>query len=544
MTAIFRLEKKPGRSFGCPALLIMIIALFCYVFVPTQASAQMQTRPRVGVAPLQRDPDPRIEAAADSVATTIELALSQLNRYHVRPIPAFRPARAADMIGTLDFVVYGSVRDDAGTIEVELSVWSRADMRATDTITTRIESVLELFDKTDEAAIALLEAFSGEVIRIGTVRFVNTGSPGSFRVVIDGVALPEGTEEAQTLVGTRSVVILQDRMLGEQVISERTITVTERRTAPYEFAIPLITARERAALNAIEEDILDKWDDPAAVTMVEQQFARISQLLSDVSYSTDLTEVRDRYSSLHDEYRATVASGFDDVEIEEAPPAETALPEAPAREPASITRGLAVGMKLGAIIGGNTGSDWDTMLDEIGEEGDVNDPAEVSFSIRTFLEWDLIPSLALQFELGYQNREAMIDFSISESWGSYEFVEKYSLSTIEVATYLKPQVRLGRGELHLLGGPVIAFVIGDLDVEGEETLVFDGMSDSATFTDSIEIDNSVLFGLALGAGGAIPLGPGAIVLDVIYNRFFTRIFDDTDIFPWGVGVLAGYRYRL
>ncbi|AFG36353.1 hypothetical protein [Spirochaeta africana] len=414
---------------------------------------------RTAIAPLHADDSSRSQSIAQHTTRTLEMILNQLDGYRLVRVAGADDDTAARTIAENDFLVYGRVQEEAAATVISLAVFSRAEQEVTSSFERRIESVFELFDAAEEAAIELMEALSGEVIRFGELALRNTGRPGSYEVLVDGRPLPQ--DQSRILTGEREIAIRQDRMLTSVTLHEQTVTVREGETISISFELPLLTPDERRVLLGIEEEITANWDDPAAADRVISLFERLEFLLADVSYSTDLAAQRDRYQELRSRFdqdrRARAAT---------APPEEPEAPEADT-EPNRRTR---IGAGLGVSV-----------PIEIEEPDQPYNREYKSFTLRGRLTFDVFRFLGFQTDLVLGRNE--LDFIAEEIESRI-----YTYYSLELATLLRPQVRLWAVELFLNLGPAVA--IGPVEWLAEETL-------------PVETEDGLVFGFGLMAGPGV-----------------------------------------
>lgn len=273
--------------------------------------AQEVSSTRVGIANFESSEDPRLLAAAESIHSTLGLTLRLLEHYQVHEIGSWSydgiTTPRAPHLRNLDFIIFGSVQDQSGQIILDLSVYSRAEDRVTGRYRDAVQSIFDLFEASDQAAVALLESLSGDLIRFATLRLRNDGSPGEYTVFVDDVPVGRNANELRVLVGNRSVRVIQQRMFSEYTVYEGRENLSDGGVHTVEFRIPLATPEERGALVEIEERILENWDIPHSEAVVEQLFARAFFLLEDISYSPDLANYRRSFKELRAGYRSEIA---------------------------------------------------------------------------------------------------------------------------------------------------------------------------------------------------------------------------------------------
>jgi hypothetical protein len=491
------------------------VLLLLFTLVAALPGEAQSSRPNVGIASFETAADPRVEAAADSISSTIDLTLRLLDRYEVSRVGEFSytggtpPTQPS--LRNLDFIVFGAVEDREGRIVLDLSVYSRAENEITSRHEDAVDSVFDLFDAADEAAISLLESFSGELIRFASLRLQNAGSPGTYTVYVDDVPLGEDLREARVLVGSRSVRIEQERMLEVHVVYEGVHSFQDGGTTEVEFRIPLATAQERRTLVGLEQDILDAWDDPDRVPVVEQLFSRAFFLLDDIEYSTELSTYRNSFRELKERYDERVAGGFgeeetpsaaiaaEDEEPEEEPIAEDepapASPGFTRPEPPTV-RG-AVGLKGGIGAGWFTGDDWVDQFDNHGPDW--------SGQFSLFGYYHLHPNLALQAQLGRQRHS-------TNGWdddATFDFDYLFNFWTTDFALLLRPTARGNIPMVYLLVGPSFSLTTSEVTVTDYE---------SGDELDTFDLESNPFLGLVLGGGLGLRIARAELFGELIYTR--------------------------
>lgn len=184
-------------------------------------------------------------------------------------------------------------------------------------------------------------------------------------------------------------------------------------------------------------------------------------------------------------------------------------------------------------LGGNgssieyTGSNSTTVVDtnmifcaEIG--------AVANFSLNT--HFSIQPEFIYHFNNGHA-----IETSAQKS------ITKYN--TIEIPILCKYQFPINKGNIGLLLGPTLNFILSYIEVENNN------ISTSATYTSLSSAEdcnfNIFLFGFAAGIEYAFPLGPGDLAIGCRYEHDFLNLstLDNESVFRSGFLITASYLYK-
>ncbi|TVR34684.1 MAG: PorT family protein [Spirochaetaceae bacterium] len=204
--------------------------------------------------------------------------------------------------------------------------------------------------------------------------------------------------------------------------------------------------------------------------------------------------------------------------------------------PSAHAQEVRLGVKAALNLSWFSGSDWDDALDWLATDPDVSsvsNDANIGFIGGLFVDIPLGPGLSVQPELllgriggaySYRAFGVSIDGSVKAT-------------ALKLPLLLKPKAAVGRqGALYGLIGPTPAFLLGDVDYQEKG----DGFSVSV----SDAPDNRFVFSATFGAGYEHSVGPGAINVEVRYNRTFTDIFDNDNTRINSVNIFGGYGFDL
>lgn len=136
-----------------------------------------------------------------------------------------------------------------------------------------------------------------------------------------------------------------------------------------------------------------------------------------------------------------------------------------------------------------------------------------------FVDYPFGPLFGLQAELKYVQRGAKTDSQRRTDENGQdlgEFHANVKLDYVEVPVLLR--INLLGGNLNVLGGPSVAFLVNDsYEYEGA------GLDDKFDLAGVRGTDA----GLVVGLGGAVPVGTSKIVVEARYHHGLTDITDDS-----------------
>ena len=177
-------------------------------------------------------------------------------------------------------------------------------------------------------------------------------------------------------------------------------------------------------------------------------------------------------------------------------------------------------------VGGRAGLDlnffaWD--------EDDFDTKVAPGFNINALVNIGITDELGIQPEIGFAHRPVKGEWSESGYSGDIEAAANV-LEIPVLVTY-----KIGINDMFFIQpelGPKLSFTLGKLTSDDGDT----------------EVKSPVNFGIAVGVGCGINLGPGALLIDARYNRDFTKIKDKDDEENIGsfqsVDLSVGYQIKL
>ncbi len=195
----------------------------------------------------------------------------------------------------------------------------------------------------------------------------------------------------------------------------------------------------------------------------------------------------------------------------------------------------------GAVLGGNASYDISDELDEILDE--FNDISGLSagrttnfgFSVGPIIMIDFTPGFGLQIPLTTTQRTT--GYEVTDDGSSDRITFEFTTLAVDFSVLAKPIFPISPDfSFHVLAGPQLSFIIGDL--EGKFTERIGGVSQSDTVL--VEPDNSVIFGVSAGAGFGYETGIGILAFDFMYYRSLQSAFDIADDFVQSFGVSANF----
>lgn len=298
------------------ALLLVLFLLSSYIF------AQNSLKPRITVFPLENPSnDVQIDIISHNVKNTAELNLKMLDKYHVLSPPSdINITGSADFLSyceknSIDNVLFGkSVLQSDGSIDLEMSVFSREEERITLTEKAKAETLFDIFNASDRLVVALMQSFSGTHMGFGSILLKNTGTEGLCQVYIDDIYIGDNIEKIPRILnGERKIKIKQERMFGEYIVKEDEIFVSEGDEAVFHFNIPGFLDTELDAV-AKHEKVLDKYtSDKSREKKVNKAFDSLGELLIITEYSAAAENKKEEIALRRTEWEALPDAGTGDI---------------------------------------------------------------------------------------------------------------------------------------------------------------------------------------------------------------------------------------
>ena len=252
-----------------------------------------------------------MDAACSAAGFSLFLTLNQLGDYELLPNALQVSAVDVDSLrawaerNAADFILFGRmIASNAGGFVCSLSLFDRAKGSITIERQSQAASVLEIFEATDGLIANMVDAMTGRHIGFGRIVFQNEGAKGSYRVFLDGRDMGKDLDGiGNVLIGDHAVRIVQSRMLGELELVARNFDLREGESLHLSFALPDLTAAEKARLESLEAEIRASWSRPKARTEIEAKMAEYETLLGRADASSALLAYRARGLELSGEWR-------------------------------------------------------------------------------------------------------------------------------------------------------------------------------------------------------------------------------------------------
>jgi hypothetical protein len=249
------------------------------------------------------DTDVRLGPACSAVGDTVDLTLRLMGRYAVLRQPEV--GLAADLTAfrrwcaeqKVDQAVFGEVRArSAGGYAVTLRVYDRLQDRVTIEREKRADGILDMFEATDAAVLAIIEALSGVHITFGTIELLRQGESGEYVVVIDGVEAGRNLPSVRNvLTGSRTVVVRQQRLTGWVELARSVVSVPEDAAVVVPFAIPHLTPDEAAKLAVYDSIINGSFYEVGTLGIVEEALRDAIAFLGQAPHLPSLVRLRQDY---------------------------------------------------------------------------------------------------------------------------------------------------------------------------------------------------------------------------------------------------------
>jgi hypothetical protein len=208
---------------------------------------------------------------------------------------------------------------------------------------------------------------------------------------------------------------------------------------------------------------------------------------------------------------------------------------------ASVAAGagpISVGATVGMPLTWAYGEDWDDSLDMLDDGSNTLSPGIV---VGAFGSYDITDAITVQVNA----LVALYVWGMEGEFTGNDTTVSSQLFLAEFPVLAKYKIPLWKGAVSLFAGPDIFYGIGRIDTRTEQ----EGSPDSDT---GGELERRWVFGATGGAGYELPLGPGALSLDVRYTRLFTTLeAEDVDppnlqyeYYIQAVSLYLSYAYQL
>ena len=239
---------------------IVLCTVFAFLVCGVPIMAQ-EALPKIAVIRVENDfNNSSYETACDTVTETIEFTLRLMDRYRIErtdyidPYKDFNKAKQFFKDYNFDNAIFGRVfPDPGGDIVLAMSVYDRAKDRITIEKQVEVESLLEVFEGSDQLTVAIVEAFSGTHIGFGTLVFSGEGDVGDVVVYIDGEEAGMNPARLTILQGERTVEIRQLLPEGEKFLKRTTVDVIENSDTEVNYIVVEEVKEPEPEVAVIEE---------------------------------------------------------------------------------------------------------------------------------------------------------------------------------------------------------------------------------------------------------------------------------------------------
>lgn len=211
------------------------------------------------------------------------------------------------------------------------------------------------------------------------------------------------------------------------------------------------------------------------------------------------------------------------------------LAAAPAHQAAAFDFSLGPKVDLGA--GFLTGKYWKDIF--VGPGNDNR--AVLDFAGGLLLDLNFFRSGI--FGLGLQPELLICMSGGGMTAPSGKYLEDYgevSFKCLEIPIYLKPRIKLGKGDLYLLCGVNLIYLLGPIEL----TQYVAGKLDPAASL-AMDPDTRFLVGIAVGLGYDIDLGAGKLEIGIAYTNslmemsdFFGKTYSNRVVLSLGAAIYA------
>ena len=238
-----------------------ILAVTIPITMPLGAQAKDSNKPRVAVFGfLNRTGNSGFDVPAESAGDALYLGMKMLGAYDVS-LPKTKPDTSdTDSIGSwcdengVDYVLFGEVSTEGSGQKYTLASFDNGKKKITVSKTATGESVMDVFEASDNLILSVLDVLTGRHIGFGKIRFRNTGAEGSFIAYVDGVELEANPGMVGHIVsGNHLVTVVQIKRKEKVQIASEPISVPEGKTATFSFALQEIPKAPKGELDAYKE---------------------------------------------------------------------------------------------------------------------------------------------------------------------------------------------------------------------------------------------------------------------------------------------------
>ncbi len=494
---------------------LIIFSAFITLFPVAHTSGQDLLRPRITVLPLEnRSADMQVDIVSANIKKTIDLNLKILDRYEIVQTKVNDFSRETDWLknfcleNRIDSVIFGEASmTDMGSINIDMSVYSRETENITLSRSGTAETVFDIFDTSETLAVEMMEGFSGIHMGFGSLEVINTGDEGKYTLLIDDVLIGDNIRKVSKILnGSRVIKVNQDRMFGAATILEKELFIEENKGFTIDLSIPGFTEEEAAAINGAESYIRENRENLYYRNRIDKRFETLDQLLTSTDYSKTASDKKADIELLKNEWISR-------------------------KELWDENRGMALlDRKTGLTVFAGTAF----YTPHYAVEGEPGWGYTPSLSARAGLSLSkrLSTLTSVQVEANFTMVETKVNNSLNLSSSLVEF------PAVEIPLYYK--IRLPDKRFSLYGGGSIIRNIGTAYIEMEAPGMTEGFDDD----DGEYVEKTGINALA-GLMIEIPVNRHIIVLDLRYTRALNDWSkdDNAEFFPDCFATTIGYEWK-
>ncbi len=226
------------------------------------------------LAPVHSSTDQTLNVLASTISDTLNLTLSLMGDFQIstpetpQSLEEFLKAPVQE---DWEKVIYGNIRHhESGGIKVELAVFEK------NTNTTSIrrdelsETVLEIFDVTDQIVQDLIDFLAGSPVVYGKIRLNPGGYPGDYKLFINDYFAGSNIRSMDKIPqGTHQIRITAD-LEGEREVFHHELEIFPGTVSSIDFTIP--------ELNGQFYSVLDDFDTRYMLTSSAEEESLIPEL--------------------------------------------------------------------------------------------------------------------------------------------------------------------------------------------------------------------------------------------------------------------------
>ncbi|MDA3957053.1 hypothetical protein, partial [Oceanispirochaeta sp.] len=238
-----------------------------------------------------------------TMSETLVLNFNIMNKYIVERDLAFNPYEDEKEteryfnFSNYDYTLYGRVfKDDKNTLTLEVTAYDRANQDNIISRQEKITNVFYIFEASDLLMEEVINVFSVQHLGFGSLSLSGGGETGRYQVLINGQNAGWNLKEIpRLLIGTHKITVRQERMLGEEILLEESVSIKEDTQTTLSFTLPYLTEAEAELLKSKEHFIKEKWNVLQQKEAFNKTFDELFSLTEDLSYCDRLIRKRIEY---------------------------------------------------------------------------------------------------------------------------------------------------------------------------------------------------------------------------------------------------------